>query len=168
MEIVVIDGQGGGIGKNIIQVLKEKHPEYTIIGVGTNSMATTQLKKGGADIIATGENAVVYNVKHASIVVGPIGVAFANSMYGEITPAMAKAIGESEARKYFIPVSKCSAQVVGVASKSISEYIDDLVVMIEKLEKKGWSLQSEMDEEEWAEIVYRKAQILTRLQEETR
>ena len=59
MEIVVIDGQGGGIGKNIIQVLKEKHPEYTIIGVGTNSMATTQLKKGGADIIATGENAVV-------------------------------------------------------------------------------------------------------------
>ena len=72
MEIVVIDGQGGGIGKNIIQVLKEKHPEYTIIGVGTNSMATTQLKKGGADIIATGENAVVYNVKHASIVVGPI------------------------------------------------------------------------------------------------
>ena len=132
MEIVVIDGQGGGIGKNIIQVLKEKHPEYTIIGVGTNSMATTQLKKGGADIIATGENAVVYN---ASIVVGPIGVAFANSMYGEITPAMAKAIGESEARKYFIPVSKCSAQVVGVASKSISEYIDDLVVMIEKLEK---------------------------------
>ena len=99
MEIVVIDGQGGGIGKNIIQVLKEKHPEYTIIGVG------------------------------------PIGVAFANSMYGEITPAMAKAIGESEARKYFIPVSKCSAQVVGVASKSISEYIDDLVVMIEKLEK---------------------------------
>ena len=135
MEIVVIDGQGGGIGKNIIQVLKEKHPEYTIIGVGTNSMATTQLKKGGADIIATGENAVVYSVKHASIVVGPIGVAFANSMYGEITPTMAKAIGESEARKYFIPVSKCSAQVVGVASKSISEYIDDLVVMIEKLEK---------------------------------
>ena len=135
MEIVVIDGQGGGIGKNIIQVLKEKHPEYTIIGVGTNSMATTQLKKGGADIIATGENAVVYNVKYASIVVGPIGVAFANSMYGEITPAMANAIGESEARKYFIPVSKCSAQVVGVASKSISEYIDDLVVMIEKSEK---------------------------------
>ena len=113
MEIVVIDGQGGGIGKNIIQVL----------------FCPYSLKAG------TGENAVVYNVKHASIVVGPIGVAFANSMYGEITPAMAKAIGESEAHKYFIPVSKCSAQVVGVASKSISEYIDDLVVMIEKLEK---------------------------------
>ena len=62
MEIVVIDGQGGGIGKNIIQVLKEKHPEYTIIGVGTNSMATTQLKKGGADIIATGENAIMLNM----------------------------------------------------------------------------------------------------------
>ena len=135
MEIVVIDGQGGGIGKNIIQVLKEKHPEYTIIGVGTNSMATTQLKKGGADIIATGENAVVYNVKHASIVVGPIGVAFANSMYGEITPAIAKTNLESEPHKYFITVYKLRAKDDRVSSKSISEYIDDLVVMIEKLEK---------------------------------
>ena len=75
-------------------------------------MATTQLQKGGADIIATGENAVVYNVKHASIVVGPIGVAFANSMYGEITPKDGKAISESEANKFLIPVSKCSAQIV--------------------------------------------------------
>ena len=132
MEIVVVDGQGGGIGKNIIQVLKEKHPEYVIIGVGTNSIATGQLKKGGADII---ENAVVYNVSHASIVVGPIGIAFANSMYGEITPKMASAISESEAHKFLIPVSKCSAQIVGVAQKSISEYIDDLVNMIEKLNK---------------------------------
>lgn len=113
MEIVVVDGQGGGIGKNIVQVLKEKHPEYVIIGVGTNSIATGQLKKGGADIIATGENAVVYNVSHASIVVGPIGIAFANSMYGEITPKMASAISESEAHKFLIPVSKCSAQIVG-------------------------------------------------------
>ena len=40
-------------------------------------MATTQLKKGGADI-TTGENAVVYNAQHASIVVGPIGAAFGN------------------------------------------------------------------------------------------
>ena len=135
MEIVVVDGQGGGIGKNLVQVLKEKHPEYVIIGVGTNSIATGQLKKGGADIIATGENAVVYNVSHASIVVGPIGIAFANSMYGEITPKMASAISESEAHKFLIPVSKCSAQIVGVAQKSISEYIDDLVNMIEKLNK---------------------------------
>ena len=124
MEIVVVDGQGGGIGKNIVQVLKEKHPEYVIIGVGTNSIATGQLK-----------NAVVYNVSHASIVVGPIGIAFANSMYGEITPKMASAISESEAHKFLIPVSKCSAQIVGVAQKSISEYIDDLVNMIEKLNK---------------------------------
>ena len=78
MEIVVVDGQGGGIGKSVITAIKEKNKDITIIGVGTNSIATTNLKKGGADIIATGENAVVYNVLHASIVIGPIGIAFAN------------------------------------------------------------------------------------------
>ena len=135
MEIVVVDGQGGGIGKNIVQVLKEKHPEYTIIGVGTNSIATTNLKRGGADIIATGENAVVYNVMRASYVVGPIGIAFANSMYGEITPRIAQAVSESEAHKYLIPISKCNAQVIGVASKSISEYIEELVQTLEKINK---------------------------------
>lgn len=74
MEIVVVDGQGGGIGRSVITALKEKYPNISIIGVGTNSIATTNLKKGGADIIATGENAVIYNVIHADIVIGPIGI----------------------------------------------------------------------------------------------
>lgn len=135
MEIVVVDGQGGGIGKSIITALKQKHPEYFIIGVGTNSIASNNLKKGGADVIATGENAVVYNVTNASIVIAPIGLAFANSMYGEITPLMSKAVSESKANKFFIPISKCNAKVVGVINKPINEYIDDLIGMIEELNK---------------------------------
>lgn len=130
MEIVVVDGQGGGIGRSVITALKEKYPNISIIGVGTNSIATTNLKKGGADIIATGENAVIYNVIHADIVIGPIGIAFANSMYGEITPAIAQAVSESEAQKYFIPISKCSAHVVGVVSKTIPQYIEELVSLL--------------------------------------
>lgn len=135
MEIVVVDGQGGGIGKNIIAALKQKHPEYFIIGVGTNSIASNNLKKGGADVIATGENAVVYNVENANVVIAPIGLAFANSMYGEITPLMSKAVSESKANKFFIPISKCNAKVVGVINKPINEYIDDLIGMIEELNK---------------------------------
>lgn len=130
MEIVVVDGQGGGIGKSVIMALKEKNKEITIIGVGTNSIATTNLKKAGADIIATGENAVVYNVLHASIVIGPIGIAFANSMYGEISPRIAQAVSESEAEKYLIPISKCSAHVVGVKTSTIPQYIDELINML--------------------------------------
>lgn len=130
MEIVVVDGQGGGIGRSVIMAIKEKNKNITIIGVGTNSIATTNLKKAGADVIATGENAVIYNVKNANIIIGPIGIAFANSMYGEISPAIAQAVSESEAQKYLIPISKCSAHVVGVVSQTIPQYIEELITML--------------------------------------
>lgn len=126
-EIVVIDGQGGGIGKSIIEALKRNFDDIFIIGVGTNAIATNNLKKGGADVIATGENAVVYNAKNASVIIGPLGISFANSMYGEISPAMAQAVNESDAHKYLIPVSKCKATVVGIETKTIQEYIEDLI-----------------------------------------
>ena len=130
MEIVVVDGQGGGIGRSIIQALKKNFDHVEVIGVGTNSIATTSLKKGGADIIATGEHAIVYNVIRAQIVIGPIGIAFANSMYGEITPQIAQAVSETEAIKYLIPMSQSQAHVVGVSEKTVPEYIEDLIQML--------------------------------------
>lgn len=135
MEIVVIDGQGGGIGRSIVQAIKANIDDAFVIGVGTNSIATNNIKKGGADAIATGENAIIYNVSKARIIAGPIGLCFANSMYGEISPAMAGAISASEAAKYLIPVSKCSAAVVGVTPKSIQEYVDELAKLISENHK---------------------------------
>lgn len=131
MEIVVVDGQGGGIGKSVIAAIKAKNPDVFIIGVGTNSIATANMKKAGADVIATGENAVIYNAQTADVLIGPIGMAFANSMYGEVSPAMAQAIGLSNARKYLIPVSKCSAYVVGTKQKTIPQYIEELIQLLE-------------------------------------
>lgn len=130
MEIVVVDGQGGGIGKSIIETLKKEIEDIFIIAVGTNSAATNNMKKAGADAVATGENAIIYNSQNADIIVGPIGFVFANSMYGEVSPAMAAAISASSAKKYFIPVSKCSGQVLGVENKSIQEYIKELVAIL--------------------------------------
>ncbi len=127
MEIVVIDGQGGGMGRNIIEALKKEFKDIFIIGVGTNTTATNNMKKGGADAIATGENAVVYNAKNASIIIGPIGIAFANSMYGEISPMMAEAISASDAKKYFIPVSKSNVYVAGASAMTIGDYIADII-----------------------------------------
>lgn len=131
MEIVVIDGQGGGIGKSVIAAIKAKNPDVFIIAVGTNSMASANMKKGGADVIATGENAVIYNAQNADVVIAPIGMAFANSMYGEVSPAMAQAIGLSNAQKYLIPVSKCSAHVVGTVQKPIPQYIEEVIQLLE-------------------------------------
>lgn len=130
MEILVVDGQGGGIGKGIVEAVKKAYPDCFITAVGTNSTATNHMKKAGADVVATGENAIIYNASQASIIVGPIGIVFGNSMYGEISPAMAQAISCSEAKKYFIPVNQCSGHVLGMEPKTIQEYIQDFIKVL--------------------------------------
>ncbi len=130
MDILVIDGLGGGIGKSICEAIKRALPDCTILGVGTNTVASAAMKKGGADRVASGENAIIYNATHAKIIVGPIGILFGNAMLGEISPAMANAISCSEAKKYLIPMSQCSGKVMGVQEKSVQEYINEFITSI--------------------------------------
>ena len=123
MKIVVIDGQGGNIGRRIVEEIKNRKLECLVMAIGTNSTATALMMKGGADIGATGENPVVLASRDADVIIGPIGIILADSMYGEITPKMAESIGASKARKILIPINKC-VTVAGVdESMSISEYI---------------------------------------------
>ena len=123
MNIVVIDGQGGNIGRRIVEEIKAKKTGCEILAIGTNSTATALMMKGGADVGATGENPVVLASRDADVIIGPIGIILADSMYGEITPRMAEAIGASKARKILIPINKC-VTVAGVdESMSISDYI---------------------------------------------
>lgn len=133
MIIMVIDGQGGGIGKALIERLKTiVGAEHELIAVGTNAMATMGMMKGGAKNIATGENAVIYNAKRADIIIGGIGIVSANAMLGELTPAMAAAIGESQAVKILIPLNKCGLKVAGVNIDSLPAMLDDAVRMVEE------------------------------------
>ena len=123
MKIVVIDGQGGNIGRRIVEEIKAKVDGAFVTAVGTNSAATSAMMKGGADQGATGENPVVLASRCADIIMGPIGIVLADSMLGEITPKMAEAVGASEAKKILIPINKCLL-VSGVdESLSISDYI---------------------------------------------
>ena len=123
MKIVVIDGQGGNIGRRIVEEIKAKKTGCEILAIGTNSTATALMMKGGADVGATGDNAVVLASRDADVIIGPIGIILADSMYGEITPRMAEAIGASRARKILIPINKCVV-VAGVdETMSISDYI---------------------------------------------
>lgn len=131
--ILIIDGQGGLLGKQLVEAIKKVMPEAEITAVGTNSTATTNMLKAGAANGATGENAVKVCARNADIIVGPIGIAIADSLLGEITPDMAVAIGQSNAKKVLIPINKCNNIIVGIGGKSTSELIIDAIRKINEI-----------------------------------
>ena len=126
MNILVIDGMGGGIGRAIIEHIRSEHSDVEITAVGTNSLATSAMLKAGADYGATGENAVVYNCTKADYIIGVIGIMVANSMHGEISPKMAEAISSSSAHKVLIPMDKCGVTVIGMTEKPIQAHISEI------------------------------------------
>ena len=115
MKILIIDGQGGGIGRQLVEALK-RAGETDIACVGTNAIATSAMLRAGAARAATGENAVAVACREAEVIVGPIGIVVADALLGEVTPRMAAAVGQSLARKVLIPVNQCGNFVVGVPS----------------------------------------------------
>lgn len=124
MIIAVIDGQGGGLGRSIIEKLKLVGGEIQIIALGTNSIATANMLKAGAKDGATGENPIVYNAPRVDIIMGPIGIVVGNSMLGELTPKMASAITESNAYKILIPFNKCGVYITGVTDDTLQYHVD--------------------------------------------
>lgn len=127
MNVLVIDSQGGGIGKEVVKAIKQSLPEVKIIAVGTNGVATSAMLRAGADQAATGENAIVVCCKKADYIVGPIGIVIADAMLGEITPEMALAVGQSGAKKILIPVNHCENIVVGVPDLSMGKLVAGVV-----------------------------------------
>ena len=132
MIIAVVDGQGGGIGKALVAGIKAELPDVHVLALGTNSTATGQMLRAGADDGATGENAIVHNMKHVDIVAGVIGILNANSMLGELSPAMANAIGGSDAYKVLLPINRCHIHVVSVEEAPLGVHIENAVKAIKE------------------------------------
>ena len=130
MNILVIDGQGGGVGRQLIENIKNEFPRIEVTAVGTNAWATQSMLKAGADHAATGENAVIVNCRTADIIVGPIGIVIADSLCGEITPAMAVAVGRSTAQRVLLPMNLCRNIIVGVGEPSVSRLMEDALAQI--------------------------------------
>lgn len=130
MKVVVIDGQGGNIGKQLVKSIKDNFDDVYIRAIGTNSSATANILKGGADEAATGENAVIVGCDIADIIVGPIGIIIPNALLGEVTEKMASAISKAKAEKVLIPLNKCDVLVAGIQNKSTGELLQDAINMI--------------------------------------
>ena len=133
MKLLVIDAQGGGFGKQLVAAIKREFPEMEIHAVGTNSVATGAMRKAGADHAATGENAVIVGARKADIIAGPIGIVIADALFGEITPKMALAVAQSDAKRILIPSNHCDNIIAGVSDVSIGRLIQSAVDEIRKV-----------------------------------
>ena len=123
MKIVVIDGQGGRLGGLLVERVKARLPQAQVYALGTYTAATAAMLKAGADFGATGENPVVRNVMDADGVLGPVGVVVANAILGEVTPAMAEAVGSCRAKKFLVPMNSCGVVVAGVEELPLPAYV---------------------------------------------
>ena len=132
-KVLVIDGQGGGLGRQLVSALAAACPEAELTAVGTNSLAANAMLKAGASRAATGENSVVVNCRHADIIVGPIGIVIADALLGEITPAMAAAVCQSGAKRVLVPINHCENYVVGVPDQPVSQLVEAAAQKVKEL-----------------------------------
>ena len=137
MEILVVDGQGGRIGQQLIKAIVANYPGVEITAIGTNSLATSAMLKGGASQAATGENALLVACRRADVILGPLGIVIADALMGEISPAMAVAVGQAPARRILIPLNQCDNLVAGVAEMPVGRLLDSDVAELGKILREG-------------------------------
>lgn len=133
MNILVIDGQGGQLGGQLIKSLKVNFQGIKIMAVGTNATATAAMLKAGADQAATGENPVVVACRKTDVIIGPIGIVIADALFGEITPKMAVAVGQADAVRILLPVNKCDNLVAGIPNVSTAAILEDVIVKVRNM-----------------------------------
>ena len=137
MKILVIDGQGGRLGRKLVEGIRKEFPDAELTAIGTNSMATENMMRSDcADHLATGENAVIVGARNAAIIVGPVGIATADALLGEISPAMANAVASSAAYRVLIPMNLCRTYVAGVAQGSAA-ILEDAMAHIREIVQHG-------------------------------
>lgn len=133
VNILVVDAQGGGLGKQLVSAVKQAVPSAVVTAIGTNSAATSAMLKAGADRAATGENPVVVACRSADVIMGPVGIVIADALLGEITPAMATAIGQSCAARILIPAGHCNNIIAGVSDMSMGSLVQQAVKALQTL-----------------------------------
>jgi len=138
LKIIVIDGQGGGIGSLIVKRLRDEFGDIIeILALGTNATATSAMMKSRADKGATGENAIVLNADRADILIGPLSIMLPNAMLGELTPKMAEALVLSKAKKFLLPLNQEGVNVIGVEKEPLPHLIEKIAEVVRQEIGKG-------------------------------
>lgn len=135
MNILIMDGQGGQLGAQLVKEITARFPEAQITAVGTNATATAAMLKAGAKQAATGENPVLVACRKADVIIGPIGIVIADSMYGEVTPQMAVAVGQADATRILIPMNRCENLIAGVQDVTMSAMLEDVLLKLDNIVK---------------------------------
>ena len=135
MIVMVMDGQGGGIGATLIKGLRNSaNREMEIWALGTNSIATSRMMKAGANKGATGERAIVRTSAKVDVIIGPLAIVVPDAMMGELTPSMASAVSASEAKKILIPLTQENIELVGVTGEPLPHLVDQVVEIIMEMD----------------------------------
>ncbi len=130
MKVVIIDGQGGQLGAQLVKEINTQFPDITLTAIGTNAVATATMLKAGAKNAATGENPVIVACRTADVIIGPVGIVIADALLGEITPKMAAAIGQADSVRILIPMNKCDNLIAGVTSLNTAALISDAMAKL--------------------------------------
>jgi hypothetical protein len=131
MIIAVIDGMGGGIGAQIVSLLRKELPlEVEILALGTNAVATDKMMKAHANRGASGENAIRVSVREADVILAPIGAVVPNSLMGEVTPGIAEAVASAPGRKLLLPINQPHFEIVGIEWKALNKQIMAAIEMV--------------------------------------
>ena len=133
MNVIIIDGQGGQLGAQLIKEIAAQIPDINLTAIGTNSIATATMLKAGAKNAATGENSAVVACRKADVIIGPVGIVIADSLLGEITEKMAVAIGRADAVRILLPVNRCDNLIAGVPNLNTKALIDDTISKLHKI-----------------------------------
>jgi hypothetical protein len=133
--IAVIDGQGGGIGAQIVEKLARALParKVEIIALGTNSLAAGRMYKAGANEVACGENAIIFNAKRVDLLAGAVGMIIPFGFGGEMTTAAAEAVALSPAPKLVLHLNRSGVEIVGSMAEPLPHLVDMLVERVRDL-----------------------------------
>lgn len=142
LKVVIIDGQGGKIGRMLIEEIRKAKLSCELIAIGTNSIATAAMLKAGADAGATGENPVVVAARDADVLIGPVGILAADALLGEVTPAMAEAIGRSRAMKLLLPVNLCNIHIAGIQTMPFAKLVASAVSELAEILKQPFPAEA--------------------------